>query len=189
MKRFNNYFENQVGYPKDIALNPLPLGTEYQYVSSDFLNGFINYVTIVKAHVLGRYHAWDEELQEPHTISVQEGSFNWVKKECKTKDELYAALTVKGATYHVHLDDDFQDDVLILAEAGKTELGQVCYVFFWYDRDCSDCCIGRFATDDCKEEVIEIFDRFVNQDLVGFGSNDHGAREIPLHYFQGWLRG
>lgn len=187
MKDFRNYFDETEEYPCNIALHPLPLGMEYLYVTTTFLNGFINYVKPIKAFVLGRYRTWDEQLE--HTISVQEppGSRNWVQRECKSKNELFDALTVPEAVMHVKLDVDFQDDVLILARAGKID-DQVCYYFFWFDRDCSDSCIGRFITEDPESEVIASFTQYINGTLKE-DANEHGAREIPLHYFKGWLEG
>jgi len=181
--KFLDYFTDNIEYPNNVALDPIPIGILWSYISSTFLNGFINYVTIVKAFVLGRYYAWDEEIN--YTISVMDppGSFNWTEKKCKTKDDLYQELVKKKAVFHVNPDYDFQDDVVILAKAGNTEAG-ICYFYFWYDMDCSDCCIGRFITDDNEENVITSFYDYVTKDLKEFGSNDHGARGIPLHYFQ-----
>lgn len=184
--KFMDYFTDDIEYPGDVALNPLPMGVSYSYISSTFLNGFINYVTPVKAFVLGRYHAWDEEIN--HTISVMDppGSFNWTKKECKTKDDLFRELAKENVMCHVNLDYDFQDDVLILATAGEIEGEGACYFYFWYDRDCSDCCIGRFVTTDDEAEVVSSF----AENATDPENNELGeAREIPLHYFQGWLKG
>jgi len=61
MKNFVDYFSNIEDYPT-IGYKILPMGTLYQYVSNDFFNGFINYITILKAFILGRYHKWDENI-------------------------------------------------------------------------------------------------------------------------------
>jgi len=186
---FTDYFTDNIEYPSDIAINPLPIGKEYIYVSSTFLNGFINYVTPIKAFVLGRYHKWDEPID--HTVTIQDppGSFNWVEKKCKTKDELYNSLIVSDAVYHVGVDNDFQDDVLILAKAGQVDGEGECYFFFWYDRDCSDCCIGRFISQDLELDIINRFTKYINKELAGNNYNAHGAKEIPLNYFKGWITG
>jgi len=53
--RFESLFTKEDEYPTDIASSPLPLGTLYHYVSSSFLNGFINYVIFVDGYVIHRY--------------------------------------------------------------------------------------------------------------------------------------
>ena len=42
MSDFKEYFSYDVEY-LDPAVDPLPMGTEYSYISSTFLNGWINY--------------------------------------------------------------------------------------------------------------------------------------------------
>jgi hypothetical protein len=186
---FMDFFTEEIEYPTDVALNPLPIGTHYSYISSTFLDGFINYVTIIKAFVLGRYYRWDEEIN--HTISIMNppGSNLWIKRKCITKDDLYRELTKEKATLHANLDSAFQDDVIILAKAGDIEDEGTCYIFFWYDRDCSDSCIGRFVTKVHESEVVKSFAEYVESELKERGYNTHGAREIPLHYFgDGWVQ-
>jgi len=183
---FNTYFRHTEEFPK-IGMDILPMGTDYVYVSCTFLNGFINYVKPLKAFVLGRYHGWDEELDSPNEIHIQDppGSRQWVKPSLKTKDEFFKALTVPGAVAHSKLDTDFQDDVLILAKSEENHKGEWCYFYFWYDRDSSDCCIGRFQTTDDEEVVVSKFYNYCNDPET----SEYGSREIPLHYFQGWISG
>jgi hypothetical protein len=181
------YFKDTEEFPKqDLILNILPYGVMHSYVSSTYLNGFINYVTITKAYVLNRYYDWNDVLE--HTISIQDppNSFNWTKKLCKTKNELYEALTAPGATFHGQL-YDFQDDVVILARSGEID-GKMCYYVFWYDCDVSDSCIGRFLTVDSEEEVIKEFDSYVQKLHMLGDSPAAKAKEIPLHYFRGWTK-
>lgn len=58
------YFIENEEYPKFSDSEILPLGTEYVYVSSTFLNGFINYQDIVKAVLIKRYSEADIKLPE-----------------------------------------------------------------------------------------------------------------------------
>lgn len=70
---------------------------------------------------------------------------------------------------------DFGDDVLILAKITDGK-----YIYFWFDHDVSDCCIGRFMTDDTEAQVLEEFGKHVDD----LGYKPH---EIPLEYFtHGW---
>jgi len=189
MKNILNYFPENVEYPEDIAERPLPFGTLYSYVSSTFLNGFINYVDILKAYVAERYHKWDEPLQDGYKISITDppGSFNWVSKICYTKNELFGNITIPRSNFHSDF-VDFQDDVIILAQAQNKLENSQCFYLFWYDRDCSDCLIGRFVSGDSKEDIIKAFDYYIKEDpaVVEYTGE---SREIPLHYFNGWLKG
>lgn len=183
-EEFLAYFPIQEEYPKYVASELLPVNTLWEYVSNSFLNGIINYVAPVKAYVLGRYLRWDEDPDTEIQIQEPPGSFKWKKIKPKTKDELFTALVVPGAVCHSNLDTAFQDDVLILAKAPQADpKAQTLWVFFWFDRDCSDCCIGRFTTEDYDEVVIHKFTRYVQSR----DKEDNPAREIPLTYFSGWL--
>ena len=195
---FDDYFTSTVEYPRDVAENPLPFGTQYNYISSSFLDGFINYVTPVKAYVLARYVGWDEESwieanNEDDEFNTRDATGKWEKFKPKSKDELFIRMTTKGAISSPHLDYDFQDDVLILSRAGKRSIPTIAglytsiWYFFWYDRDCSDCSIGRFSTTDSDEIVIKLFSEYVEKHPV----NSLGLpRVIPMHYFDaGWRSG
>lgn len=186
MSDFDNYFNDEVEYPRDIAINILPVGTRWDYVGSNFLNAFINYVNVEKAYVLNRYLKWQDNPQ--HEISIQDppSSFKWVSRKPTTKLELFELLTQPGRVHHVKLDCDFQDDVLILATAkSDEEQEQKLWFFFWYDRDCSDCSLGRFTTSDSDEVVKEKFSAY----CTDAEHDRQDSKEIPLHYFRGWIEG
>jgi hypothetical protein len=175
------YFRCTEEYPRDILDNPLPLGTLYSYVGSSLLSGFINLAKIKKAYVLERYVGWDEVVNVDINIQSPPHSFKWIRIPACTKQELFEAVTKEGATHHVQPDYMLQDDVLILS---RTEGGT--WVFFWMDRDSSDCCIGRFVTDDSDEDVIKEFDRYVQKSQADIKEGGV-AKEIPLHFFAGWI--
>lgn len=185
MKNFNNYFIDSIDYPNDIAVNPLPLNVMYNYVSSTFLNGFINYVEIRKAFVLSQYYRWNEQIN--HTISIQDPpkSCKWVDKTFRTKDELFNTLIIPGIQFHTKLDRDFNDAVVILARAGEIDNPPgMCYYYFYYDLDCSDCNISRFLVKEAEYIVTKKFIYYINS----FEYKDK-PREIPFHYFTGWVEG
>lgn len=192
------YFEETQEYPRNVAFNPLPWNICYEYVSSTFLNGFINYVKIKKAYLISRYTAEDELVQNVDIIDPP-GSYNWIKFS-GTKKEVFDKITTPGAIVHSHL-DDFGDDVLILAKIEKNQDEKLhfeqentnFYMFFWYDCDCSDCCIGRFYTDDTEAQVIQEFDVYVkdrhDKMITTYQKQDAPLREIPITYFKGWMSG
>lgn len=191
-KKFLDYFPNQEEYPRAIAFRLLPVGSLWEYVSETFLNGLINYVTPIKAYVLGRYRPWfSSQSHQDETIHLQvrepPNSFNWVKVAAKDKDEAFKLLTEPGRVLHLNL-KDFDDNIVILAhpkDAKGYPEAEKMYYFFWFDCDVSDCVIGRFVTDDPEEKVAELFAEYIQE----IDDNPYGARELPLHIFKsGWVR-
>ena len=172
-----DYFVDSIDYPKDVGGTILPINTCWNYISSTFLNGFINYVDIIKAYVIGRYTEWDEEIEG---VNIQDppNSFNWVEFS-GTKEQVYNKVTEEGRLFHTDI-SMLQDDVLILAKAKGSDI----YYFFWFDMDCSDCNIGRFKTDDTENEVIEAFSKHVSSCYI---DNPYGEKELSLHCFKGWI--
>lgn len=126
---FLNYFNDSTEYPDDFIENPIPWGVLWEYVSSAYLNGFINYCEVLDAYVITRYIT-EKELEKQKKVIEENNLKNW--------------------GHHTKL-DKFMDDVLIL---GKISEG---YIFFWFDRDVSDCAIGKFKTSDPEEVVKERF--------------------------------
>jgi len=180
MERFvETYFKTTIEYPRNILADPLPMNTLREYISSTFLDGFINYVEIKKAFVIGRYTKWDEEPDNDIHIMEPAGSREWKTFKPKTKLEAFNLLTEKDRVFHSNLDTAFSDDVLLLAKDSDV------WVFFWYDRDCSDSCIGRFQTPDSDVVVIDSFVKYVKQ--LKIDEYYEEEKEIPLHYFSGWL--
>ena len=77
IKTIMDYFDDEVEYPNDVALNPLPMNTFWSYISSTFLNGFINYVEPLKVYVLDRYEddKTDEVLNLPKQYHTELSQF------------------------------------------------------------------------------------------------------------------
>lgn len=187
------YFQDTEEYPRNVAFNPLPWNVLYEYVSSTFLNGFINYVKIKKAYLLSRYTEEEEIVHDVDIIDTP-GVFPWQWiKFSGTKKEVFDRLTAPDAIFHSKL-DQFKDDVLILSkiEIENIEINMPennFYMFFWYDCDCSDCCIGRFFTEDTETQVIEEFDKFVKERHNKLMLKNGLLREIPIDFFKGWISG
>lgn len=177
---FMGYFDNHVEHPRGIAFNPLPVNTYWEYVSSTFLNGFINYVSIVDAQLLNRYHPMDDLIESEYLESYQEPprSLKWTKpSESMTKQQAYDLYTQKGRLCHTRI-GCFRDDVIVLTTCDN-DAGKTMYMVFWFDMDCSDCGIGRFVTDDPQDIVIASFRAWV-------AGLDYGCSPLPEHFFTGW---
>jgi hypothetical protein len=204
LKKFNmekkktiwDYFEDNYEYPKEIAHNPIPYGVVWTYVSSTFLNGFINYVKPIKCYLADRYTSDDENISDRNIDYQNNGERDWFKFNGTKKELKEKIVSGKFEMYHTKL-DCFGDDILILSEI-ETEENETInrYMFFWYDMDCSDCSIGKFETTDTKEQVIESMVNFLekckyeNKDSVIKDGLDNGIinyTELPLSFLRGWV--
>ena len=129
-------------------------GVFYAYISSTFLNGWINYTGLVK-------RAWLVTRYREHVDNV-------------------AALTKWQADPPFHADlSKLGDDVHLLT---KDETGGWWY--FWYDKDCSDCAIARFKTEDGDATVLDTFDEFVRA-----AQGKKGMQQIEVNTIKGWVSG
>jgi hypothetical protein len=75
----------------------------------------------------------------------------------------------------------FGDDVLILSKIKKN-----LYIYFWFDCDVSDCCIGIFETNDYEDVVINKFTEYC-MNRIHHDDGTHGAIELPVEYLRGWI--
>jgi len=159
---FNDYFNYSEEYPNPTT-RMLPVNCEYTYISNTFLNGFINYVNIIKAFLITRYEPYSKNL---------ESAVNFHDRE-KNK-------------FHTKIYNFFDDDVAILA---VSDIGE--YWYFYYDQDCSDCSIGRFRTDDSEEKVILKFKLFCNNLDVKYNYEENSERkeaiELNPMMFHKWM--
>lgn len=156
---FNSYFHDKIEYPKPCE-SMVPLGVLYEYISSDFLNGWLNYVDIKSIRLISRYEPFADNQKDVQAL-------------------------IESNPAHTDLSESLHDDTFILAQAGGH------WWFFWYDRDCSDCCIGRFQTTDSNETVLAAFADYADDRSKNMGYEHSGspAIEIPLQCMKGWLRG
>lgn len=87
---------------------------------------------------------------------------------------------------HTKIWELLQDDVLLLSKNETNE-----WWFYWFDRDVSDCCIGRFITDDSDGAVLQLFEEFVYETQRKFclGYVSHNQPPILLDHkkFKGWI--
>jgi hypothetical protein len=140
----------------------------------------INYVKPINCFVLDRYTPNDE--------NVGDG----------TKKELInAIISGKKEMYHTNM-KCFNDDIILLAEIENDQNDyKGRYIFFWFDYDVSDCCIGKFETNDTKEEVIQAMKNWLdesieeNKDKIVEENCDNGIinyTELPISFLRGWVK-
>lgn len=160
MKNFWDLFDDCIEYPdNELKLNGIPKNVFYEYISSTYLNGFINYVENYDAIMIERYEDW------------------WEDKE-KYENE---------NDHHTNY-SKYPDDVIIFAESEND------YWFFWNDRDCSDCCIGRIDKTRVKDlnEFKELFIKFIdnngNPEPRQENCEHITGRYINLNPPRGWIR-
>ena len=168
MKTEKNIFDMFVNleYPdSEDLVSGLKDGVMYCYVSSTYLNGYINYVDIITSYMVRHYMNENE----------------WASS-CELIDN--------GFDCHTNMSNaDKYDDVLIFSKSGDF------YVIFWSDRDCSDCCIGKIhkskfnsendAISSFKHGVMSLFlfnMRDAEKDVWG-----KYIKEIPSSFFKGWI--
>lgn len=183
VRAFLDFFTDSKEYPKDIAANPLPMGTLYDFVSNQFLDGFINYVTIKKAYAVAHYESW---TSAPRVVIQL-----YQREPLKTLEEKFDEVIASNAFGNSTLYDHFETDILILSKIDNfvrdeidDDEGTAAWMFFWYNGDNSDCCIGRFKTELPEQDVIKRFEKYVQN----IEHNVGGEKEIPLTYFQGWIK-
>lgn len=197
-KKIWDYFHNTVEYPKNLVHYPIPYGTLLCYVSSTYLNGFINYVRPISVFVLDRYTSKDEDITDRKINLYDTGKYQKYYDFTGTKGELIDKVVEDAVGFsHTNL-DCFDDDIIILAEVKNDEddeLGR--YIFFWFDCDVSDCCIGKFETIDTKEQVQKSvlnwlnYNKETNKNFNIDKNADNGIldyTELPLSFLSGWLK-
>ena len=197
-KKIWDYFTDDVEFPKEIVHNPIPYGTSWTFVSSTFLNGFINYVKPISCFVLDRYTAPNKDITDRNVGVFPKGKYlEWEKWSGTKRDLINAIISGEKEMYHTDL-NCFGDDIIVLAEI-ETEyednIGR--YIFFWFDCDVSDCSIGRFETTDCKAEVMQSVVNWLdeqkeeNKNSVFNENYDNGVwnyNELPLSFINGWVK-
>lgn len=193
-----DYFDDNIDYPNEVVHNPIPYGTVWCYISSTFLNGIINYVKPISCFVLDRYTADDENVSDRNFTVCNKGEFGKCHKWEGTKKELIKAITTgEKEMYHTDM-NCFGDDIALLAEIETNEEdGKGRYMFFWFDCDVSDCCIGKFETTDTKEEVVQSMINWLDESKEenkgktveeGYDNGIVNYSELPISFLKGWLK-
>ena len=179
-----DYFQDDMEYPKNIIDNPIPYGEVWTYVSSTFLNGFINYTDPLACFVIDRYTSPDKE-------EIQFKEFKGMKK-----DLIESILSNDFKMVHTKL-NCFDDDIIILGKIDSNDELFNSFIFFWFDMDVSDCSIGKFKTSDSEEDVIQSVinwldnEKEFNKDSEFCPGLDNGIinyTRLPLTFLKGWMK-
>ena len=182
-----DYFNEKIEYPKEVAHETLPYGTVWCYISSTFLNGMINYVKPISCFVVDRYTHDDEE------VGAGSSHFKW---DGSKRELIDAIIAGEKEIYHTYL-NCFSDDIIILTKIETNKDDDGLYMFFWFDCDVSDCCIGKFKTKDKEEDVIQSVKNWLddnkedNKGLKILPNTDNGIlnyTELPLSFLRGWIK-
>lgn len=162
-----DYFHHSIDYPEPTEIL-MREGVLQCYLSSTFLNGWINYVEPIAIRLITR------DDYKGNVKRVERWNSN------------------QFPDYHSKL-SYFQDDILILAIPGKRgSVRSGKYWFFWFSCDTSDCQIGRFNTTDTEEQVVNNFISYadsVSKDLSVESSSlfPVPSLEIDPKFLSGWI--
>ncbi len=153
-------FTETFEYPDPTQIDVTQSGWCLHYISSTFLDGWINYVEPVKAFVVSRY------ADDFQTVKAQ-----------------LAAWEAKPP-YHTKL-GTLGDDVLLLA---KDKSGR--YWFFHFDNDDSDCSIGVLAANvgDRAVTMFAEYAADAAKDFAGSYGGTGEALEIAPSFIRGWVQ-
>lgn len=161
-----SFMPEDLEYPHDIAERGVPNNTLYSYVSTTFLNGYINYVQWCYGMLIERYSRFDEEKLK-HLLDY------WA---AQPHSDYREAPVEAGERL------DVLDDVWILGQTKN------CWWFFWSDMDVSDSCIGRFSKDAVPGwPVVLAMTTFLAR-LGQPESSGITGRYVELSEPKGWIR-
>lgn len=186
-KNILDYFDKVVEFPTEQIINPFPFGELWHYVSSTYLNGFVNHITdVIAVFQIDRYTAEAEIVKTSYTNELSGSTYFE-----GTKQELRDIVRQDIAKFsHTDL-NMFADDIIILGHISSNN-----YVLFYYDCDVSDCKIGKFKTsdsvDDIRQSIINYLDKekSYNEDCVVIENMDNGIInwcELPKSFISGWV--
>lgn len=169
MKNIYDYFDECVTYPQNQVHNMLPYNELWEYTSYTLLNYVITQTTPIKVFVVDRYRGHNEELSTHLKDAPTITKIELIKKVQNDKE----------LAYYISNLDIFKDDIIVLStiEASYNEWEDEYkdynhFCFFWFDRDVSDCVIGKFRTEDTEEQVIESLYEMLKNAAPNFKPND-----------------
>jgi hypothetical protein len=157
---FHDLFESGEQYPENVADRGVPQNTIYSYISTTFLNGFINYVEIKHVMMIERYTEFNDEKIKKY-IEHLKSEYN----------------TDYSGSYNTEETGKVVDDIILIGETEES------IWLFWSDRDCSDSCIGRVAK---SEEITTLL---VKESLIRFigDYDDCSGKYAELPIPRGWI--
>jgi hypothetical protein len=163
MMSFQDCFPESYEYPDPTAIDVTQSGWRLDYISSTFLDGWINYVTVVRAFVVSRYA---EDFGDVKAKLVA-----WV-----ADPPSHTKLRALG------------DDVLVLAQDKQGR-----HWFFHFDCDVSDCSIGvadptagGLRRIDVPEAFTAYAQAFAKDYGVEYGGTAEAVEILPT-LIRGWV--
>ena len=152
----------------------IPQDTSYNYVSSSFLNGLVNYGAGHVGYLFKRYELTDKDGNSLITDSMSATEI----------EALYQRYADNAAANH-HFSAD-GDDWLIFYGT------DVSYMFMWYDLDCSDCSVERWSKQSCSAAGVHDLESFIQERVKLLLENWKEAPTILVraaHPLGGWISG
>lgn len=144
METIFDLFDEHFEYPSnEIAEHGgLPECTLYSYVSSTFLNGFINYVDIIKAFVVERYcNEWDEVIPQ----QVKEFHQSYHSSLRKIHDDKWILAQGDRDYWLFIFDEDVSDCSIGRIDKSKVSLAQITKLFDSITSNNEQYCKGKKA--------------------------------------------
>lgn len=135
----------------------LPQNTEYDYVSSAFLNGIMNYGSNYVAFMVGRYGLGDDEHLDGLTYFESMNLQHGPKTLERVRQQYQEHACKVFAQPHVKFSGD---DWLLYFETPNS------YIFMYLDNDVSDCSVTRYSKDSCALIGIHSMETFVYESLL-----------------------
>lgn len=169
-------YVDTIEYPsEDLLVDGIKDGNSFDYVSTTYLNGFINYVNLIDAYMIRRYKELTKNLLKANRSVDEltwEGSCELVDNELEDASHIHFKHTTSK-----------YDDMLILAKQAGS------YWVFWVDCDSSDCCLARMpeSTFNSVDEAREALKIAALQFSEPGNTEEEKIKQIPTRFFNGWI--
>ena len=193
-KDFLSYFSERYDYPTNERMFEFGIngvrsgGILLNYISTVFLNGYINYAKPVAAYVMNKYGELDSEINAEVQISLSPdntgGERVWANFRNPTKRQVFEALVSNGNNSNTDL-SLFRDALMILVKIDEDE---DFWVYFYFDYGNSECSIGLFEEKD-PDKAIKAFKEYVAYVDSWNTTDPHNSpTPIPMSFFaSGWF--
>jgi len=156
---FRLYFHDNIEYPEPCD-SMLPVGVLYEYISTTFLNGWINYVSVKCIRLISRYTSFEENQQEAQAL-------------------------IRSTEHHTNLSKSLSDDVFVLARGGE----HWWFLWFDRDSSDS-CIGRFETTDPEEKVLAAFSDYADDRSKhMGYEHSGSPAIAIPVSCLRGWING
>jgi len=168
--KFFDLFNDCVEYPNRNYLVEygVPQETLYTYVSTTYLNGFINYINVKKVYLVEMYTKFTEQK-----CDIIKNYFKQSDNFHAKYDDIFEKIENNNTVMCTNDELKFNDNIVIFGESENSNW------FFHSDRDCSDSSIGRISNSRYG------IDLFINSYLEFLHNEEIGVLELPVPI--GWI--